>query len=110
MNAGKSTALLQVAHNYEERNMRVLVMKPGKDTKGEDMLVSRLGIQRKVDVVFSEDDDLVEVVSQQPLIYCILVDEAQFCTKKQIDQLFRLAAVDNIPVICYGLRTDFQME
>lgn len=110
MNAGKSTALLQVAHNYEERGMKVLILKPSIDSKWSDKLVSRLGISRKVDICFWPTDDLVGMVAKQPLAYCILVDEAQFCTPAQIDQLFRLAAIDDIPVICYWLRTDFMMN
>ncbi len=110
MNAGKSTALLQVAHNYEENKMKVLVMKPKLDTKGKQHVVSRLGMKRKVDIVFAPEDDLVQLVAKEPFAHCILVDEAQFCTAEQIDQLFRLAVIDEIPVICYGLRTDFMME
>lgn len=110
MNAGKSTALLQVAHNYEENNMKVLVMKPKRDTKGSHSISSRLGIKRKVDILFGAEDDLVKVVAEEPFVHCILVDEAQFCNAEHIDQLFRLAVIDDIPVICYGLRTDFLMR
>lgn len=110
MNAGKSTALLQVAHNYEERVMKVLICKPAVDKKGDDTIVSRLGISRKVDVIFGPEDNFVELIAKQPFADCILVDEAQFCTPEQIDQLFRIAVIDDIPIICYGLRTDFQMK
>lgn len=110
MNAGKSTALMQAAHNYEEKGMSVLVMKPAIDTKWNDKLVSRLGIERKVDVAFASDDNLEKIIMNHADIRCVFVDEAQFCMAEQIDQLFRVAVMHDIPVICYGLRTDFQMK
>ena len=114
MNSGKSTALMQVAHNYEERGMRVLVLKPMVDTKGGDQLVSRLGVCRKVDLCVSPELDLLETVrryaeSDCPPA-CILADESQFFTPVQIDQLFMVTVELGIPVICYGLRTDFSMK
>lgn len=104
MNSGKSTILLQVAHNYQERGMKVAIIKPGVDTKGGSKIVSRLGAEKEVNYVISEIDDipLVEDIS------CILVDEAQFLTKKQVEQLYEITKINNIPVICYGLRTDFK--
>lgn len=111
MNSGKSTALMQVAHNYEERGMKVRLLKPMIDSKGADKLVSRLGVTRKVDYVVNRDDNLFEKFPQienGEKISCILVDEAQFFTKDQIDQLMEIAIKKDVPVICYGLRTDFQ--
>ncbi len=113
MNSGKSTALIQVAHNYEERDMKVLVVKPGIDTKGGNSLNSRLGIKRKVDFSFSETDDIFSIIKnyqQNNKVDCILVDEAQFFTEDQIDMFFNIVVLLDIPVICYGLRTDFQMN
>lgn len=114
MNSGKSTALMQVAFNYEERGMRVLIVKPALDTKGGQHVVSRLGVARQVDLSVGRDEDLYGLVLQwqavQGKVHCVLVDEAQFLKRDQIDQLFRLAVLENIPVICYGLRTDFRME
>lgn len=117
MNSGKSTALLQAAHNYEERGQRVVLLKPRIDTKGNDQIVSRLGVSRTVDVRVEPTDNLVAVVaswidslqaqSSQPLA-CVLVDEAQFLTPQQVDDLFIVAVQVNIPVIAYGIRTDFQ--
>lgn len=111
MNSGKSTALMQVAHNYEERDMFVRVLKPAIDSKGDDFLVSRLGVKRKVDYLIEKEDDLYENfndIEQGQNISCILVDEVQFLTSDQIDQLMKIAVIKNVPVICYGLRTDFQ--
>ncbi len=114
MNSGKSTALMQVAHNYEERGMRVLILKPAIDTKGGASLVSRLGVEREVDIVVHADDDIKEIVmadiEKNGDIACVLSDESQFFTKEQAEGLFRLTVDCNIPVICYGLRTDFSLN
>ncbi|GAA0110044.1 thymidine kinase [Clostridium tertium] len=114
MNSGKSTHLMQVAYNYEERGMNVALIKPFTDKKGGERLVSRLGVERKVDLVIYDEDNVLEKVQEyrekNKNIDCILVDEAQFLKSKQIDQLFEIAVVLDIPVICYGLRTDFKMQ
>jgi thymidine kinase len=114
MNCGKSTNMLQVAYNYEERGMKILIIKPMTDTKGGDTVVSRLGISRKVDMLISEEDDLYNIVKEyvevNGKVHCILVDEVQFLRNRHIDQLFSVAVKLNIPTICYGLRTDFQMK
>ena len=114
MNSGKSTALLQVAHNYEERGMNILLIKHKVDSKGEDTIISRLGMNRKADIIASKDMNIRQIVVQWSKdvekVSCVLVDEAQFLDKKQVDQLFDLTVQDNIPVICFGLRTDFQKE
>ena len=112
MNSGKSTLLMQVAYNYEERGMRVFLLKPGIDTKGGDDVVSRLGVRRKVDCIITPDMDLRKVIQrrlEEPLD-CILIDEAQFLKPEQVDQLFSAVMDTNIPAICYGLRTDFRGE
>jgi len=111
MNSGKSTNLMQVAYNYEERGMNVILIKPKTDTKGGDYVVSRLGVKRKVDIVINKDTNIFEEIKiYKKTINCLLVDEVQFLTKKQIDELFKVAVILNIPTICYGLRTDFQMQ
>lgn len=111
MNSGKTTALLQVAHNYEERGMKVLILKPVIDTKGEDKVISRLNISRKVDFLISSDESLKEkLLEYKDKVQCILVDEVQFFKKFQIDEMFEISVLWNIPVICYGLRTDFLMN
>ena len=114
MNSGKSTALMQVAHNYEERGMRVLVLKPRIDSKGGDQLLSRLGISRKVDHLISASADVFALLQREMSTTtppaCILCDESQFFTAAQAEQLFRATCLLNVPVICYGLRTDFSMR
>ena len=105
MNSGKTTALMQVAYNYKERGMRVLILKPSVDTKGQDSIVSRLGISCKVDKLVTPDMDVVELVradeAARGKIACVLCDESQFFTPEQADQLF---------LVCYGLRADFMMR
>ena len=114
MNSGKSTNLMQVAYNYEERGMRVLLIKPSTDKKGGDKLVSRLGVERKVDLLIDDAQNIYDEVnkwqSEKYNIDCILVDEVQFFKANQIDELFKIAVCLDIPVICYGLRTDFKMD
>ncbi|MFZ7087070.1 thymidine kinase [Curtobacterium sp. RRHDQ10] len=124
MNSGKSTALLQAAHNYEERGQRVLLAKPAVDTKGDRSIVSRLGVSRDVDLVFTPSDDVRAAVSAAApadperaeldgmarTVSCVLVDEAQFLAPRQVDDLLRIAVLDDVPVLAYGIRTDFRTE
>lgn len=107
MNAGKSTSLLQVAHNYEEQGQQVKLYTAAIDDRyGVGMITSRLGPQRQVDLFDCETDFLASA----PQVACILVDEAQFLTTVQVQQLHQVAQVRGIPVICYGLRSDFRGE
>ncbi|PRR83164.1 thymidine kinase [Clostridium vincentii] len=114
MNSGKSTHLMQVAYNYEERGMKVVILKPATDKKGGDRLFSRLGVNRNVDMLIEKGDNIFNKIEEQMLgyseIHCMLIDEVQFMEAIQIDQLFEIAVKLDIPVICYGLRTDFLME
>ena len=115
MNSGKSTALMQVAFNYEERGMRVFILKPSIDTKGGECLMSRLGVSRPVDKAVTPDMDVFELVQKEAArgdkpLACVLTDESQFFTPHQAEQLFMVTVKLNIPVIAYGLRTDFSMQ
>ena len=99
MNSGKSTALMQVAHNYEEQGMRVLILKPQVDTKGGGELVSRLGVRRRADLLIPPEVDVFEAVraasaGEQPLA-CVLCDESQFFTPEQADRLNKIEAASN---------------
>ena len=108
MNSGKTTLLLQTAHNYEESNMKVIIVKPKIDTKGNDSIVSRIGIEKKVDVLLKKNDNLFSLVEKKyGDASCVLVDEAQFLSVEQVDQAMEIVLKLDIPVICYGLRTDF---
>lgn len=109
MNSGKTTLLLQVAHNYEERGMKVLILKPKIDTKGDNKIVTRIGLKRKVDHLISQDEKLSKYLNKIPEdTACVLVDEAQFLTRDQVDELFMFTKLKDIAVICYGLRSDFK--
>jgi thymidine kinase len=111
MNSGKSTALLQAAYNYEERGQRVLLAKPSVDTKGDREIVSRLGVTREVDLVIGPADDIRERIHAAGApVSCVLVDEAQFLTPVQVDDLLRIAVLDDVPVLAYGIRSDFRTE
>ncbi len=113
MNCGKTTSLLQVAHNYEERGMNILLMKPSIDKKGENKVVSRLGVERDVDYLIGPEDKILKIVKKEiknNKISCILVDEAQFLEPRQVDELLFVATDCDIPVMCYGLRTDFKLN
>lgn len=111
MNCGKSTSLLQVAHNYEERDMSVILMKPSIDTKASDNVSSRIGTMRKVDHLIKENEKLYYYLSNiDKRVKCILVDEAQFLSETQVDELFAFTKLKNIPVICFGLKTDFRSK
>ena len=114
MNSGKTTALMQVAYNYKERGMRVLILKPSIDTKGQDRIVSRLGIECKVDQLVTPEMDIVALVeadiAQNGPLACVLCDESQFFTPAQAEQLFLVTVDLSVPVICYGLRADFMLH
>ena len=112
MNSGKSTGLLQAAFNYEERGQRVLLAKPATDTKGERDVVSRLGMTRCVDFLVGPDESVLEAfehaaAERDEPVACLLIDEAQFLQRAQIDELLRIAVERGVPVIAYGIRTDF---
>ncbi len=114
MNAGKTTTLLQSAYNYHERGMRTLILTPKLDFRaGEGMVASRIGLKAKA-LVFERDDDLetllIRALAKHQKIDCVLVDEAQFLSKNQVWQLSEIVDKYNIPVLAYGLRTDFRGE
>ncbi|MDN4639188.1 thymidine kinase [Agreia sp. PsM10] len=117
MNSGKSTAMLQAAYNYEERDQNVLIAKPSVDTKGDTRIVSRLGVTRAVDFLVTPESklraDFLErrdrsIADGAGPISCLLIDEAQFLTPEQVDDALRIAILDDVPVLAYGIRTDFQ--
>jgi thymidine kinase len=114
MNAGKTTTLLQSAHNYHERGMRVLILTPRLDDRaGSGTVASRIGL-KAVGHAFTTDDDLERLVHEDIAangrLDCVLVDEAQFLAKPQVWQLSEVVDALHVPVLCYGLRTDFRGE
>ena len=111
MGCGKTMQLLQVAFNYEERGHKVCVIKPKTDTKNGNKLLTRIGPERETDLCFGKEVNLYDVISQAfPHVDCVLVDEAQFLTPKQADELALVTVNLNIPVIAYGLRLNFRQD
>ena len=115
MNSGKTTAMLQAAYNYEERGHAVLIAQPALETKGDLGVMSRLGVSRKADFIVYPESDLYasfqrhreEVQRRRGVdIKCFLLDEAQFLTEAQVDDLLRIALLEDIPVLAFGIRTD----
>lgn len=112
MNSGKSMAILQMAYNYEENGKKVILVKSVIDTKGGNYLVSRVGPKRKIGIFLSnneslKDDKYMGMICDRDII---LIDEAQFLTKKQVEDIWFITKNMNIPVICFGLKTNFKSE
>lgn len=112
MNSAKSAALLMAAHNYTERDKRVVVSKPTVDTRSVKV-TSRMGMTYDVDWPITPDTSYLELLqqdlsSQEEPLACLFVDEAQFLTPNQVDELLLITVLHNIPVLAYGLRTDFR--
>ncbi|MFK7857472.1 MAG: thymidine kinase [Granulosicoccus sp.] len=113
MNAGKSTSLLQSAHNYREQGMQVALYTAALDDRyGKGIICSRIGLQESA-LLFDSDTDFFEPLNtlhEQEQLACVLVDEAQFLSKRQVDELARVVDELSLPVLCFGIRTDFQGE
>ena len=108
MNCGKTSSLLQSIHNYEDRKLEILLLKPKIDTKGDNKVTSRIGLERDVDHLVEPNEDLYGYIdSNKDGVSCIFVDEAQFLKRNQVDDLLQIVIKDDIPVMCYGLRSDF---
>lgn len=114
MNAGKSTLLLQSSYNYRERGMDTILYSPSIDTRyGIGKITSRIGLDAdacKLDLEANLFEDVEQAYAENPNLACILVDEAQFLTKQHVSQLCRIVDELDLPVLCYGLRSDFQGE
>ncbi|HOP22056.1 MAG TPA: thymidine kinase [Gammaproteobacteria bacterium] len=113
MNAGKTTHLLQSSYNYRERGMNTLILSPAIDNRfGVGKVTSRIGVSSP-SIIFAEKENIYNLVKKylkEQEIHCVLVDEAQFLSKDQVYQLTEIVDQENIPVLAYGLRTDFQGE
>jgi len=112
MNAGKSTSLLQSNHNYKETGLDTLIFLPDETSKlSKGKIVSRIGLSAKA-IITNKDFDFYTYIknNKTKMLSCVLIDEAQFLTKIQVRQLGKVADLLNIPVMCYGIRTDFQGE
>lgn len=116
MNSGKSDTLIKTAYNYVERGLSVITVKPSIDSKGGDQIVARGGAKRDVDIIATPELNIRSAVKdfakqkQIGNLACVLIDEAQFLSDEQIEQLLELAKLDGVSVIAYGLRADFQTK
>ena len=111
MNAGKSTMMLQASYNYQERGMQTLLLAPDIDKRdGENIVSSRIGLTAPATSFHTADNlySLIQSIGSTQTIDCIFIDEAQFLEKQQVKQLSDVTDELDIPVLCYGLRTDFQ--
>lgn len=116
MNSGKTSSLLQVQHNYHERGMNTILTKPSIDSKGGRFVVSRVGLAQEVDFLITSDMSLKEELLQRfktgkenkAPIAAVIIDEAQFLTPRQVEELLWVAVNENMPILTYGLRTDFR--
>jgi len=116
MNSGKSDTLIKTAYNYKENGLNVVIVKPSIDTKGGKFIVTRSGGKMTIDITLTPDADLRQAIkfyikaNNINNLACILIDEAQFLSAQQVDQLYDIAKIDNISVIAHGLRADFRSE
>lgn len=113
MNAGKSTALLQSAYNYQERGMNPFILSAALDDRyGTGKVTSRIGLAADAQLFNGTDNlySILKIKHEDPHIDCILIDESQFLTREQVKQLTQVVDHLNIPILCYGIRTDFRGE
>lgn len=108
MSAGKTIEVITTAYKYNSRGMKALVVKPSVDTKGGNLVTSRIGMSKKVDILLKPEDSLFKYLKNHNDITCLVIDEAQFLTEMQVLELVIITKDWNIPVICYGLKVDFQ--
>ena len=111
MNSGKSIDLIRTAYNYEENGYKTLIISPNVKMDSSCYVSSRIGLSKQADILLLYSDSVLEVLKGKlSNISVILVDEAQFLSSKQVSELFLISKAVDIPVICYGLRTNFKME
>ena len=111
MKCGKTTDIIKTYYNYKEKDMNVLILKPGADKKAGSKIESRSGASLDTDYVVSSDINIYNLIANHIIdnnLDCIIVDEAQFLTEKQVDGLATIADIYNVNVVCYGLKSDFQ--
>ena len=108
MSAGKTIEVIETAYKYNSRGMKALLIKPSIDTKGNDSVTSRIGISKEVDIVLKPEDSLIEYIKKYDNLTCLVIDEAQFLTERQVYELVIITKSFDIPAICYGLKVDFK--
>lgn len=110
MASGKTIEVIETAYKYNSKNMHAVLAKPRIDTRGNDKVVSRIGMERETDFTIGKNETFIEHLKKYEDITCLIVDEAQFLTRIQVLELFYLVKRLNLPVICYGLKVDFKGE
>ena len=108
MSAGKTIDVITTAYKYNSKGMKALIIKPSIDTKGNNSVVSRIGLEKEVDILLKPDESLIDYMKKYEDLTCLVVDEAQFLTEMQVYELVIILKQLDVPVICYGLKTDFQ--
>lgn len=110
MASGKTIEVIETVYKYNSKNMHAVLAKPRIDTRGNDKVVSRIGMERETDFTIGKKETFIEHLKKYEDITCLIVDEAQFLTRIQVLELFYLVKRLNLPVICYGLKVDFKGE
>lgn len=108
MSAGKTIEVITTAYKYNSRGMKALVIKPKIDTKGGNLVTSRIGASREVDILIGTEESFFDHLKNYTDLTCLVIDEAQFLSERQVLELVIITKDWNVPVICYGLKVDFQ--
>ena len=108
MSAGKTIEVIETAYKYNSKGMKALLIKPSIDTKGNNSVTSRIGISKEVDILLKSEDSLIEYIKKYDNLTCLVIDEAQFLTERQVYELVIITKHLDIPAICYGLKVDFK--
>lgn len=108
MSAGKTIDVITTVYKYNSRGMKALLIKPAIDTKGNNKVTSRIGMEKEVDILLKPDESLIEYIKKYDNITCLVIDEAQFLTERQVYELVIITKKLDIPVVCFGLKVDFK--
>ena len=108
MSAGKTIDVITTAYKYNSRGMKALLIKPSIDTKGNNKVTSRIGIEKEVDILLKPEESLIDYIKRYDNITCLVIDEAQFLTEKQVFELVIITKILDIPAVCFGLKVDFK--
>ena len=108
MSAGKTIDVITTAYKYNSRGMRALLIKPSTDTKGNNKVTSRIGMEKEVDILLRPEDSLIDCIKKYDNTTCLVIDEAQFLTEKQVFELVIITKMLEIPAVCFGLKVDFK--
>ena len=108
MSAGKTIDVITTVYKYNSRGMKALLIKPATDTKGNNKVTSRIGMEKEVDILLKPEDSLIDYIKRYDNVTCLVIDESQFLTEKQVFELVIITKILEIPVVCFGLKVDFR--